>query len=166
MFIRCCFLVHYWFCRLCTLPSLKCIMLNDQQHFIWNIWVTQVLIDVFECLYVHWFTCYFKALYQYLYHIIFWYIYECVMTSGGEVCILLEMWDNQHLVLTRNHRWRLSECSCATTTATICNNTDKQRPEAEKCRLRKCPTQMKCKKTSNCHLKDSVLLPRSFSLFE
>lgn len=50
------------------------------------------LIDVFECLYVHWFTCYFKALYQYLYHyIIFWYIYECVMTNGGEMCILLEM---------------------------------------------------------------------------
>lgn len=28
MFIRCCFLVHYWFCRLCTLPSLNCIMLK------------------------------------------------------------------------------------------------------------------------------------------
>lgn len=28
MFIRCCFLVHYWFCCLCTLPSLKCILLK------------------------------------------------------------------------------------------------------------------------------------------
>lgn len=62
-----------------------------------------------------------KNIYQYLYHyIVFWYIYECVMTNGGEMCILLEMSDNQHLVLMRNHSLRLSEC--ITATATICNN--------------------------------------------
>lgn len=44
----------------------------------------------FECLYVHWFTCYFKELYQYLYHyIVFWYIYECVMTNRGETFVFL-----------------------------------------------------------------------------
>lgn len=44
----------------------------------------------FECLYVHWFTCYFKELYQYLYnYIVFWYIYECVMTNRGETFVFL-----------------------------------------------------------------------------
>lgn len=32
-FIRCCFLTHYRFRRLCPLMPLKCVGLNDQQHF-------------------------------------------------------------------------------------------------------------------------------------
>lgn len=32
------------------------------------------------------------TIYQYLYHyIIFWYIYECILTNGGATCILLGM---------------------------------------------------------------------------
>lgn len=98
-----------------------------------------------------------KTLYQYLYHyIVFWYIYECVMTNGGEMCILLEMSDNQHLVLTRNHSIRLSEC--ITTTATICNNTNTQKNGQKALKtptVRKCPIfkEIKCKKTSICHVK-------------
>lgn len=90
MSIRCCFLVHYGCWCLCTLPPLK--------HICWKIsstsFTTYISYTSFGwCAFVSVCQCIglLDTIYQYLYYIIFWYIYECILTSGDSMWILLEM---------------------------------------------------------------------------
>lgn len=78
----CCFLVHYWFCCFCTLPSWKRYLAEKK--------ISDTSFEIYQ-LHEFWLMCLSvcmcisllvisKILYQYLYHyIVFWYIYECVM---------------------------------------------------------------------------------------